>query len=549
MISPLLAGTRRLVAWRRCVPYCAAGLAIAGGTLTILGWLYDWSWAKDPLHTNFMSPNTALCLIVAGIALICRHATSHRIWNAIGAALGALVALAGLAISFEYLSGMDLGIDRLFLANTLYQWGTALPYPGRFPPNTAASLALIGLALVLANRNWRAARLAEVFSLPVLFLSFLTIIGYAYKAEPLYVISSYSSQSLHVAILLGILAFGTFWMRGESGFSEFLLEQSAGGVAARRLLLATLLTLPVLGWIHVRAEVHGWLGPHFGIALLVIVSVIFFAIVIMQTAFKLESIDEKRKAAEQALLRSHAELESLVLRRTATLRNLSARLIRAQDDERRKIARELHDSLGQYLAGLAINVDLLGSENTNRAPLLSESRELLNRAISEVRTLSHLLHPPLLDEVGFASAARWYVEGFAKRSGIHVTLDLPELLSRLPENVELGLFRVLQEGLTNVHRHSGSNRAEVSLQLRAGQAWLRIRDYGRGIPEEVLRQWRTTGSSGVGLSGMRERVQELHGKVEISGLADGTLILVNVPLEQAQPAEPEPVAKAAAASA
>ncbi len=213
----------------------------------------------------------------------------------------------------------------------------------------------------------------------------------------------------------------------------------------------------------------------------------------------------------------------------ASLRGLSVRLLELQDQERRKFSRELHDSLGQYLVGVKMNLTMLANSiPTNN--LVSESMALLDEAMTETRTISHLLHPPLLDETGFASAARWYVEGFAKRSGIPTTLDLPEEMGRLPEPLELALFRVLQESLTNVHRHSKSPKADVSLRLFRNEIVLRVRDYGKGIPPEVLgrfRHHRTHG--GVGLAGMRERIHELGGQLEMESNDDGTQIVVRMP--------------------
>jgi signal transduction histidine kinase len=170
--------------------------------------------------------------------------------------------------------------------------------------------------------------------------------------------------------------------------------------------------------------------------------------------------------AEEGLRRSHERLEYQVAERTATLRRLSASLLRLQDEERRRIARELHDSLGQYLASLAMQLDQLGQDgNIER---VAEAQKTLQSCITETRTLSHLLHPPLLDEVGLTSAIEWYVEGFAKRSGIQVKLEMPRM-PRLDKNIETAVFRVLQEALTNIHRHSETRTAEVCLEYSVEQ--------------------------------------------------------------------------------
>jgi PAS domain S-box-containing protein len=240
--------------------------------------------------------------------------------------------------------------------------------------------------------------------------------------------------------------------------------------------------------------------------------------------------EEIRHQAEKALRLANEELESVVQKRTASLRHLSIQLMRSQDDERRRIARNLHDSLGQYLMSIKMNLESLSSDAPDRA-VLSATLTSVEQCISETRTLSCLLHPPLLDEVGFSSAARWYTDEFAKRSGIKVELELPdEGIDRLPELARIALFRILQESLTNVHRHSASPSVEVHLQVNH-QAVLTVRDFGRGVPAELLQGPQRNGEHfGVGLSGMRERVNDLGGTFEIQSDGNGTLITVSIPL-------------------
>jgi signal transduction histidine kinase len=157
---------------------------------------------------------------------------------------------------------------------------------------------------------------------------------------------------------------------------------------------------------------------------------------------------------------------------------------------------------------------------------------MLDDSIAETRTISHLLHPPLLDEAGLSSASRWFVEGFGKRSGIDVNLDILDGDARLPEATELVLFRVLQESLTNVHRHSGATRADVSLQTAGNQVILRVRDYGRGMPVALAQSLREDGSGGgVGLAGMTERLREIGGTLEINSSTIGTEVVARVPAQ------------------
>jgi signal transduction histidine kinase len=214
---------------------------------------------------------------------------------------------------------------------------------------------------------------------------------------------------------------------------------------------------------------------------------------------------------------------------------LSRRLIHVQDQEHRRISRELHDSVGQNLAALRMSLHAL----EQNAALLDEKGRLALRdaisladgAIQETRTVSYLLHPPVLDELGLIKAIDWYVEGFAKRSGIKVELHAPSGPFRLPAEMELALFRVVQECLTNVHRHSHSASARVRIQAHLSAVLLEISDSGRGIPPKVQAELlQGSGKTGVGLSGIRERINELHGSLEIDSNCHGTTLRVLVPL-------------------
>ena len=238
----------------------------------------------------------------------------------------------------------------------------------------------------------------------------------------------------------------------------------------------------------------------------------------------------QRSAAEEALRRAHEALESLVEQRTAALRRLSVKLLRVQDEERRRIARELHDSLGQDLTAAKITLDMLAQGSRLDSKHLCDARVLVDRCISDTRTLSHLLHPPLLDEAGFLSAAKWYVDGFGQRSGISTKLDLPPHIDRLPRRTEVALFRILQEALTNVRRHSGSRAVHVWVTTDDLSVVLKVQDFGKGIPREVIdRSWKT-GNVGVGLAGIRERLKELGGRLGIDSNIHGTVLKAMIPV-------------------
>lgn len=216
----------------------------------------------------------------------------------------------------------------------------------------------------------------------------------------------------------------------------------------------------------------------------------------------------------------------------STMRELSGKLLRLQDEERRKIARELHDSTAQNLSALEMNMSLLQkyvpARNSDAVQLVLQSREIAENCSREIRTLSYLLHPPLLDEVGLIFAIRWFVEGYTGRTGISVQLQIPESFPRLSNEKETGLFRIIQESLTNVYRHSGSRAAWVTLRETDGKIQLEIGDKGSGFRTVA---GRTPISPGLGLAGMRERMRQLGGEFSILSGQAGTVVRVAMPVE------------------
>ncbi|MBI4454997.1 MAG: PAS domain S-box protein [Acidobacteria bacterium] len=219
-----------------------------------------------------------------------------------------------------------------------------------------------------------------------------------------------------------------------------------------------------------------------------------------------------------------------------SLRQLSGRLLNVQDEERRRIARELHDTTGQSLAALAINLSIVKNSSSGLNPqvsrVLSESLELVDQCSRELRTSSYLLHPPMLDELGLAATLHWYGDGFGKRSGIQVHFDIPAKVSRLPQEVEIALFRIAQESLTNLHRHSGSPVAHVHLAADSKKIILEVRDQGGGMKPGCLeKSSKGVAALGVGIMGMRERMTQLGGRLEIDSSGEGTTVRAIFPLE------------------
>src|ERR1700733_6838208 len=226
-----------------------------------------------------------------------------------------------------------------------------------------------------------------------------------------------------------------------------------------------------------------------------------------------------------------------------SLRQLSARLLQLQDEERRRIARDLHDTTGQKIAPLSMSLDrvarLLDTRKPERQEALNEARDIVRMIGEEIRTLSYLLHPPLLDESGLGSAIRWYAEGFQKRSGIRLNVNISSDLGRLSTEVEMALFRVVQESLTNVHRYSGSPDAEIRIHETPNSVKLEIIDHGQGIQTGAVRtKVEGIASLGVGIPGMRERIRQFGGQLEVDFGRDGTRVTASVPLKKAKVAPP-----------
>lgn len=259
-------------------------------------------------------------------------------------------------------------------------------------------------------------------------------------------------------------------------------------------------------------------------------------------------VTEQRRAeaalreSHQLLSQAHDELEKRVHERTAELKNanenlrdLSTRLLKLQDEERRRLARELHDSVGQILAALSMNIGVLRAQSHRLDSLgaraVLEMAQMLEQASKEIRTISHLLHPPVLEMAGLATALRWYADGFAERSKIKVDVEIPSDFGRLSDDLELAIFRIVQECLTNIHRHSGSATAAIRIRQEGSRLVVQVVDNGKGIPKEKQGQLTESGRTGVGFGGMRERLRQLGGTLEIQSQENGTVINATFKIE------------------
>ena len=246
----------------------------------------------------------------------------------------------------------------------------------------------------------------------------------------------------------------------------------------------------------------------------------------------LKRAEEKYRTLAETLDAEVRARTSEVVQQTELLRDLSSRLLQAQDEERRRIARELHDSAGQILAAVSMSLSQAYRHSLVESPKVSkyveEGQELVQQLSQEIRTMSYLLHPPLLDEMGLAQALQWYIHGLAERSGLEVVLDIPDNFERPSREMELVMFRLVQECLTNIHRHSGSKSAAILIAHDAEGLALEIEDKGKGIPAETLSALQSQGS-GMGIRGMRERVRHFGGQMHIASDKHGTRISFRFP--------------------
>jgi signal transduction histidine kinase len=287
-----------------------------------------------------------------------------------------------------------------------------------------------------------------------------------------------------------------------------------------------------------------------------VIGVLVFAV----GAAAIAAIGEFVRRDSATLHRAQSDLEEKVRQRTAELNEanrslgeLSARLLHLQDEERRRIARELHDSVGQTLAALSMNLAAVGADIeklTKTATVIADSTALVNDMSTDIRTISYLLHPPLLDEAGLSSALTWYVRGFSERSKIDIDLRIPGDFGRLSRDLETAIFRMVQECLTNIHRHSESNVARIFIAHSDGHVRVEVEDKGKGISpqkrSEIISS--PTATPGVGIRGMRERLRQLGGTLDIRSDGEGKGTTVTARLPAITPPPPMEASSAAAGS-
>lgn len=368
-------------------------------------------------------------------------------------------------------------------------------------------------------------------------------------------ISSSSAARYAVSLGLAIVAIAARWALSPAigDYLPYVTLYPAVACAAWCCGAGPSVLLTVLGMLGVR---YFFIFPQHSLSIPDVPQLVGL-LVFASGAAVIIALGEFARRETVMLQQAQGELEEKVQKRTVELASanhslgeLSARLLRLQDEERRRIARELHDSVGQTLAALSMNLAAVGADIerlTKAASIIADSTALVNDMSTDIRTISYLLHPPLLDEAGLASALTWYINGFSERSKIEVELKMPDDFGRLPRDLETAIFRVVQECLTNIHRHSGGSFARILISQSDDQVKVEVQDNGRGIPADKRSQIISTptGTPGVGIRGMRERLRQLGGTLEIRSDGEGKGTLISARL----PATPPPTLDAKAAAA
>jgi signal transduction histidine kinase len=540
----------------RLIPQAASGLGIIVSCLVLMGWTFNLLTLRSILPGQpQMVPNTALTFILSSVALwtVWQERKSGRASPA-SRVCALLVVLIGLLTLGEYLAGSDLGFDRLLFRNRLLVSGTS--FPGRPSPHTALNFLLIGSALYLIRmKTARAYRLAQVFALGVFLIALMALVGYIYQVAFLYSVTSYTGMALHTALIFVVLSVGILFVHPERGFVSFIMSDTAGGMMVRRLLPATIATPVAAGGLIIFGARKGLYDMTFGMLLCVTASILILTTLIWRSARTLHRADAKRKQAEDALRSAYDDLESRVVERTVELSRLNEtlraeiighreseaarvlllrRLVTAQEEERRRISRELHDQMGQHLAALMFGLKTLSNAPGSHAPphhSLQQLQELTEQLVEEAHHLASELRPAALDDLGLHTALSNYVERWSERGGVTADFHSHGLdRHRLPPQVETAVYRIVQEALTNVLKHARAGRVSVILEHRHDQLLTIVEDDGRGFDTQAVRSLPGEGH-GLGLLGMQERVALVGGNLNIeSEPGAGTTLVIRIPV-------------------
>lgn len=540
------------------IPKVVSGLGVTVSSLVLLGWTFNLPILQSILPGQpQMVPLTAVAFILASVSLGTLKSKRRFVVVSVLCAF-AVILIAALIIS-EYIGGFDLGLDKVIFSQELAS--TSRSFPGRPSPHTAIDLLLIGSALLLSRRSGRAYRVAQRLALGAALIAAMALIGYIYDVAFLYSISSHTGMALHTALIFIALSLGILFIHPEQELMVFILSDTAGGMMARRLLPASIAIPVVAGGLIILGARAGLYDMSFAVPLCVVASILVLTTLIWRNSIALHRSDAKRRQAEEALRDAYNDLEQRVEERTSELSKVNEnlqteiskhkeseaarlellrRLVTAQEEERRRISRELHDQTGQHLTALLLGLKTLNNSTDNGSTSLHKSlfqlEKLTERLVEEAHHLAWDLRPAALDDLGLETAISNYVEKWSERNPI--SLDFHSGLNkvRLPSPIETAVFRIVQEALTNVLKHAQATRVSVMLEYRYDELLVIVEDDGCGFQPEIPLKVKERG--GLGLVGINERVALVGGKLNIeSAPGCGTTLAIRIPASASVPQE------------
>lgn len=526
------------------IPKAVSGLGVCVSGLVLLGWTLNLPILQSILPGQpQMVPLTAVAFILASFSL---GALKQNKQSIVSGACALIVILIAVVTIGEYVARLDTGLDKLLFSQKLEL--TDRSFPGRPSPHTAIDLLLIACALLLSRRVGKTYRVAQGLALTAALIASLALVGYIYDVAFLYSISSHTGMALHTALIFIALSLGILFIHPEQQLMSFILSDTAGGMMVRRLLPASIAIPIVAGGLIIFGARTGLYEMAFAVPLCVVASILVLTTVIWRNSIALHRSDVKRRQAEDALRDAYKDLEQRVEERTSELSRVNEnlqteiskhkeseaarlellrRLVTAQEEERRRISRELHDQTGQQLAALLLGLKTLNNATNNGSTSLHKSllqlQNLTERLVEDAHHLAWELRPAALDDLGLEIALSNYVEKWSERNSI--TLDFHSGLNklRLPPPVETAVFRIVQEALTNVLKHAQASRVSVMLEYRYDELLVIVEDNGRGFQAEVE-------TDGLGLIGIHERVALVKGKLNIESAPGlGTTLVIRIP--------------------
>ena len=535
------------------IPKAVSGLGVFISSLVLLGWTFNVPILQSILPGQpQMVPLTAVTFILASVSL---GMLKSRV--VVSGLCALAVILIALLIISEYIGRFDLGFDKIIFSHQLVSIDQS--FPGRPSPHTAIDLLLVGSALLLSRRTGRAYHLAQRLALAAALIASLALVGYIYDVAFLYSISVHTGMALHTALIFIALSLGILFIHPEQQLMSFVLSDTAGGIMVRRLLPASIAIPIVAGGMIILGVRAGLYDMAFAVPLCVVASIVVLTTLIWRNAIALHRSDGKRRQAEEALRDAYNDLEQRVEERTLQLSRVNEnlqteiskhkeseaarlellrRLVTAQEEERRRISRELHDQTGQQLAALLLGLKTLNNSTDNGSTSLHKSllqlQKLTERLVEEAHHLAWELRPAALDDLGLETAISNYVEKWSERNSI--SLDFHSGLNklRLPPPVETAVFRIVQEALTNVLKHARATRVSVMLEYRYDELLVIVEDNGCGFQPEAPLRMKERG--GLGLVGINERVALVGGKLNIeSDPACGTTLAIRIPASASVP--------------